>query len=275
MAHRFRNIDRQDHALCVTEVSTQGQIPFSLTLSWVFLLLLALPGFAQSDIPDNASKKSFGSGWECNLGFRVDDQSCAAITVPKNAFATNQTYGTGWECLHGFIENQEAACIEVAIPDGGYLDATGERWRCSRGYRKMDDTCQQIVLPENAFLTDETYGSDWACARGFKAEDETCLAIQVPENAFLNSASYGTPWTCKRGYLENGDLCEIVTVPENAYFYDASYGNRWKCKRGFSASDSRCDPIELPANAHLNRSGNGWDCHKSFRRKRNTCAMNN
>ena len=60
---------------------------------------------ASAGMPKNASAKSYGSGWECNRGYRRADRACAAIIVPSNA----------------------------------YLSPSGDRWECDRGYSKIDE----------------------------------------------------------------------------------------------------------------------------------------
>lgn len=242
------------------------------------VLLFALPAFAQSaplPIPENASAKSYSDGWECNTGFRLNENACVAVVVPQNAYETNRAYGSGWECLHGFRETDRTACVPVEVPAGGFLDPSGERWRCLRGYTKVDDACQEIELPENAYLSDATYGSLWTCERGFEATGDRCTAIAVPANAFLNGSGYGLPWTCERGFFERSGRCEAVAIPEHAYFDDASYGPGWQCDRGYAASGETCEFISLPENAHLDRSGNRWECHKNFGKSKGRCVLNN
>jgi hypothetical protein len=36
-------------------------------------------------VPENAHVKGYGTGWECNLGYREVNAGCAAIMVPANA----------------------------------------------------------------------------------------------------------------------------------------------------------------------------------------------
>lgn len=271
----------------------EKQSPFSwperLSLSGTsFMLLLvgailafflsALTALAQNTIqpmPENASAKSYGDGWECNVGYRQSGKTCHKVTVPDNAYSTNRTYGLGWECFRGFRRTGEANCIAVEVPEGGYLDPSGERWRCLRGYVKVDDTCQKIILPPHSYLAEASTGVPWICDRGFEAKGERCVPIVVPENAYLNGSSYGQAWTCERGYLEQMGRCEAVIVPENAYFHDASYGEGWKCDRGYAAFEERCEPIDIPENAHLDRSGNRWECDKNFQKSRGLCVLNN
>ena len=126
------------------------------------VMLFVLPAFAQTNallMPENASARSYGDGWECNIGFRLNENACVAVIVPQNAYATNRSYGSGWQCLHSFRRTDDAACVAVEVPEGGFLDPSGERWRCLRGYIKVDDTCQEIVLPANAYLADASYAS--------------------------------------------------------------------------------------------------------------------
>ena len=79
--------------------------------SLIFLAsLAAAPGvvFAQGGsvgMPENARVKSYGSGWECNRGYREFNGACIAIKVPPN----------------------------------GYLNSSGDGWKCDRGYRAVND----------------------------------------------------------------------------------------------------------------------------------------
>ncbi|WP_170430375.1 hypothetical protein [Ruegeria arenilitoris] len=226
-------------------------------------------------IPDNAHAKKYDDGWECDLSHRLEGEECVAIAVPGNAYRTNRTYGSGWACMHGFVEVGGTSCTEVIVPEGGYLDPSGERWRCLRGYTRVDDSCQEIVVPDNAYLTNSTYGSAWLCNRGYEIDGEACVAIAVPENAFLNASTRGRPWTCERGFFERNGRCDAVIVPENAFYDDTIHGVGWKCERGYEVSGDRCDAIDLPDNAHLDRSGNGWQCHRNYHRSEGLCVQNN
>ncbi|WP_417522486.1 hypothetical protein [Marinovum sp.] len=225
-------------------------------------------------VPENAHARSYGDGWECDRGFRPEGDGCESITVPENAYPTNRTYGLGWACQHGYLRVDETACVEVAVPAGGYLDPSGESWSCLRGYKKTGDLCEEVILPANAYLSDETRGSVWTCERGYEGKGDGCVVITVPENAYPNGASYGQTWSCNRGYRERDGACEAVVVPENAYFHDVSYGPSWRCNRGFEAVDKGCVAIVLPANAHLDRTGNRWECNRNHQLSRGRCLLN-
>lgn len=243
----------------------------------VAVILLAHPAFSQTAVepmPENASAKSYGEGWECNIGFRLKEKTCAAVIVPKNAYGTNRSYGSGWECLHGFRKTDIDVCVAVEVPEGGFLDPSGEQWLCLRGYTKVEGTCRELVVPANAYLEYSSFRSTWSCERGFEANGDQCTAIAVPANAYLNGSAHGQPWSCERGFSEKAGLCEAVAVPENAYFDDATYGTGWKCDRGYVASGKMCKLINLPENAHLDRSGNRWECNKNFQKSKGQCVLN-
>jgi len=69
------------------------------------------------------------------------------------------------------------------------------------------------------------YGSDWECKRGFRRQDDSCLEIKLPNHAFLANTTYGKGWECSYGYAEKGGECLAVQVPVNAYLG----GGSWRC----------------------------------------------
>src|SRR6185295_15699765 len=76
----------------------------------IFSTLLAaspLTAFAQptsSAVPQNSHLKSFGSGWECDYGYResAGAGACTSIKVPANGHLTDYSTGQGWECDRGY-----------------------------------------------------------------------------------------------------------------------------------------------------------------------------
>ena len=180
---------------------------FFLTLLAVApCLVLAEDGSVE--IPKNARAKSFGSGWECNRGYREVNGACAAVKVPANAFPTNASYGHGWQCSRGYRQADES-CAAIKIPPNAYLDASGDRWRCDRGYQSVDEACVAVKVPPNGYLTDSSYGPGWECDRGYQSVDAACVAVKVPENAHLNYS--GNDWDCNQPYRKQQGRC---TLPE-------------------------------------------------------------
>ncbi|MEP3941894.1 MAG: hypothetical protein ABJM63_11255, partial [Anderseniella sp.] len=253
---------RGPHAIAFCAPSQTHTIIGLFIGSILALMLSVLPALAQTSaqaMPENASARSYGEGWECNIGFRLNENACLEVIVPQNAYDTKRSYGSGWDCLHGSRTTDTETCIAVAVPEGGFLDPSGKRWECLRGYVKVDDSCQEIVLPAHAYLVDASYGSAWRCERGYEATGNLCNEIAVPANAYLNGTGYGQPWTCERSFVEQAGLCKAAVIPENAYFDGASYGKGWKCDRGYAASGKKCELIDIPEHAHLGRSGNRWE----------------
>ena len=81
-------------------------------------------------------------------------------------------------------------------------------------------------------------GSPWTCERGYFERDDTCEAVVVPENAYFDDASYALGWKCDRGFAESDGGCTEIDLPDNAHL-DRT-GNRWECHRNFQRSQGRC-----------------------------------
>lgn len=132
-----------------------------LTLSCVALGAFAAQAGTVS-IPSNAHKKDYGSGWECDKGFREKRSGCAAVYIPENAFGTNSSFGLGWECSWGYRQ-VEQHCAAFQIPENAYLNAFGDKWKCTRGFKARGDQCRKITIPKDAHLNFS--GNDWECNR--------------------------------------------------------------------------------------------------------------
>ncbi len=57
------------------------------------------------------------------------------------------------------------------LPEHAYTTFTGQ-WGCERGFKRVTDRCEEVQVPEHAFLN--TWGNDWVCDRGFKREGNRC-----------------------------------------------------------------------------------------------------
>ena len=69
------------------------------TLLLILAICLSTQCWSQ-DIAENASKNSYGDGWECNKGFYKSGSQCQKVQIPKNAGL--DVYGSGWKCNEGF-----------------------------------------------------------------------------------------------------------------------------------------------------------------------------
>ena len=126
---------------------------------------------AAAATPENAHPKSYGTGWECNPGYREANGACGAVEVPANAYPTNDSYGRGWECARGY-EREGDACTLISIPSNAYLNARGDGWKCDRGYRPSSGACVAVNVPKDAHL--DYSGNDWECNRPYERQQNRC-----------------------------------------------------------------------------------------------------
>jgi hypothetical protein len=173
-------------------------------------LLAAVPShvFARDplvEIPEHASAKRYGGGWECDRGYREANGICMAVKVPADAYATNASYGPGWECNWGYGKVDET-CVAIEVPPNAYLNASGSaRWTCDRGYRPVGEACVPIEVPVNGYLTDDSYRTGWKCERGYREAREACVALDIPENAHIDYS--GNDWECNEPYQKRQGKC--------------------------------------------------------------------
>jgi membrane protease subunit HflC len=233
---------------------------------------LALAQEGKGALPSNATAKTYGSGWECDRGYRKNAGSCIAVTLPVNAYLTDSNHGVGWACQHGFKQN-DVNCLPVALPANAFLSGrSGDRWSCGRGFRQQKNYCEAISVPANGYLTERSSGSGWTCERGYRAMADNCVAIVVPENAYLTPSSYDAGWECDRGYRKVGGACNAIALPSNAYLSGRSYGHGWECARGYRKVEEACVAVKVPQNAHLDFAGHNWDCNKPYRKRMEACT---
>lgn len=236
----------------------------------------AFPVLAQDGtgpMPENAQPRSYGGGWVCDIGYRVEGAECLPLDIPEHAYPTGRSYGTGWECNRGYEEVDGTSCNPIPVPANAFLRSSGYDWQCERGFRQEDEACVPIVLPERAYLKDDASGRGWTCDRGYEALAGTCSPIALPANAYLTNADYGAAWACERGFVKIDDQCDVIFVPENAYLDPASYGPGWRCERGYEPLNGACVAIDLPENAYLDRSGNRWSCNRGFQLSDGACVL--
>ena len=113
---------------------------------------------------------AYGRGWECHRGFRLSNESCAAVRVPANAYLRRS--GDDWSCDRGYMKRGEL-CAAVDVPANGYLDAAGTDWSCDRGYRRTGAACVPLKVPPNAHL--DYSGDDWRCDAGYRRTTDSCV----------------------------------------------------------------------------------------------------
>jgi hypothetical protein len=193
-----------------SSMSAARRPPVSVPTLILAAVLVAGPGGASAqeagvDVPANAfPTSSYGRGWACQRGYKMEEQACVAIHVPENAYL--DSLGDRWRCDRGYSKVADG-CLAIEVPPNAYLNAAGNAWLCERGYREVAETCLVIQVPTNGFLTDSSYGTGWACDRGYRAVDDDCIAMQLPENAHLDYLGHG--WDCDAPYRRRGDRCAL------------------------------------------------------------------
>ncbi|EHE7897586.1 hypothetical protein J0V14_004404 [Vibrio parahaemolyticus] len=158
---------------------------------------------SNNGLPENAHVDIYGTGWDCDRGYRKSGSQCLKVNVPANAHI--DVYGSGWDCDRGYRKSG-SQCLKVNIPANAHIDVYGSGWDCDRGYRKSGSQCLKVNIPANAHI--DVYGSGWDCDRGYRKSGSQCLKVNVPANAHIDV--YGSGWDCDRGYKKSGSTCEPI-----------------------------------------------------------------
>ena len=206
---------------------------------------------------------------------RLEDSNIKNVNKPiktKNRDA-GLTDKVTWAVLSLLLASSIAHSEELttdSIPENASSALFGNSWRCNRGYQRVEESCQKITVPDNAYPTNRTHGDSWLCKRGFRKTNDTCTEIVLPEHAYLNSPK-GDDWECHRRYRKSEEGCVLIKVPANAYLTNSAYGAGWKCERGFKPAKQGCEQVLVPEHAHIDRSGDDWRCDPPFRKRGQSC----
>jgi len=193
------------------------------------------------------------------------------LKIPANAHAN--AYGDDWRCDAGYRRENDG-CIAIAIPQNAFATGLeyGKGWECLRGFAAVGRSyCQKVVVPEGAFL--DARGSGWRCKRGYRQLAKRCEKIELPQHAYLTEGHSGSDWECDRGYEKSSGACVPIVVPRNAYLTNGGYGETWKCERGFVKSDNDCVAVAVPRHGFLDDTayGTGWKCERGYEEKGSDC----
>jgi hypothetical protein len=94
-----------------------------------FMAGIATSGQAQDGTgpaPDNAQDRRYGSGWDCNPGYRIAEGVCVALEMPANSYPTGRSHGTGWACQHGYREVSTCPITPISTGPATAGNATGD-----------------------------------------------------------------------------------------------------------------------------------------------------
>lgn len=197
-------------AVALRPLSPGARLVKAMMVASLAIASLVFPAVAQDGtgtVPSNAVARDNGGGWDCRIGYRVEDAACVAIDIPDNAYANGRSYGPGWACRRGYVEVSGTSCAAIPVPENAFLRSSGFDWQCRRGYREDRDACVAIAVPENAYLTNDPSSLGWVCERGFAAANDACVPIEVPANAHLDRS--GNRWRCDRNFQHSDGECVL------------------------------------------------------------------
>ncbi|MCD4760530.1 hypothetical protein K8R42_01395 [bacterium] len=60
------------------------------------------------------------------------------------------------------------------VSTNAHLNSTGKKWYCDKGYKKIKNYCQKIIVPANAHLS--KWGRGWYCDNGYRKVNNYCVA---------------------------------------------------------------------------------------------------
>ena len=113
-------------------------------------------------------------------------------------------------------------------------NAYGEGWRCLSGYRQIENRCEAIQVPDNAYLSNSSFNFGWGVYSWIPLKKAGyALPLKVPQNAYIEASRYGKGWSCNQGFREISEECVAIIVPENGYLSQDIYDTGWKCDRGY------------------------------------------
>ena len=141
----------------------------------------------------------------------------------------------------------------------------GYSFDCEVGFKKINERCEAITLPENAVFSLNQDG--WACEEGFFRTSNNCNKIQpkLPPNAF----KIGDSFRCSSGYYKDNNSC--IKLPPYAFANDMSDGFYCIDRYTKNAIGNRC-VIEKPQITE-NKTSDIWNCGDGFERVNNDCIQ--
>ena len=128
-------------------MDTLEKLPRIIILNFIFLAFFTITqNFVYSqntsaNLPKNAHLSIYGTGWDCDIGYREIDNICEAIDLPENAYFTGSDFGRGWVPPDAVSTGRLAARAE---PDPSSTDP------CivpeEAGYRRLENQLYRVEI---------------------------------------------------------------------------------------------------------------------------------
>lgn len=152
------------------------------------------------------------------LDLVVTTKSAPESGLPEVLQPEKGLLGFSASCPRGYEVRgfPDSLCYRIDLPANAELTSTANSWQCLQGYIKRGNSCELVVVPENAHLRDNTWflinEKGWACNSGYKDTGSECEKVHVPANASLNA--YGNDFDCNLGYSRVGMTCREMSYGE-------------------------------------------------------------
>jgi len=108
------------------------------------------------------------------------------------------------------------------IPENAHPNIFGTGWECDKGYYRLGQRCEKVIIPKNAHLN--YFGNGWECDKGFKKLSNACVPMTKEEvqkqeefkKAILNKIKrrrlQGVSGDdCETEYKTNAEVCVKIT----------------------------------------------------------------
>jgi hypothetical protein len=182
------------------ETGFSAVAPYQVKQLQILLLEMGFePGIIDGELGSKTRSALAGFEKEYAITLSKTDLSQTLSTLKKYAPVTHSL-------PKGFTALRIEVTRPIVVPKNAQRANNQDGWVCNSGFRKADESCIVLTLPEKAFLNQE--GNDWECQRGYVKYKGRCAAIRIPANAVLNYASNG--WECLPGYQREGKQCVLT-----------------------------------------------------------------
>ena len=206
-----------------------------IILAYLFLLFFSSVASAEN-LPKNAHKNTYSSGWSCDKGFKKSGNSCIAVKIPQNAKLTY--LGNNWECKKGFKKTGNS-CESVKLPKNATLSYLGNSWNCNKRFKKKGNACVEMSPQE--------------IQKQQQAEKEVLAEMQRIKNSLSDGTiAFQTKIDSDTGdiiKLENGAIVEVSSYFGYLGYRKTAvlYGSGHRCNIWIAGKKSyKCELLKSP-----------------------------
>lgn len=194
----------------------------------------------------------------CSPGFVLQGGTCVPETLGPNAYGASNAYGTNGTTPNAQGMGSPAWASTIApqagpttvrsvghtMPANAYPEPMTKsvKARCAWGYRRVDGSCVEIIVPKHAHLVpaDEWHAQPinargWRCDRGFDLSGQTCVR---PVSSAYTAEPIRTGGACPPGHRRHKSQCLPEVVPLRAD--RGLFGGLKDCSAPYRRSGEAC-----------------------------------